>query len=560
MQQTCANGWCKQSFDVTDADLAFYDKVSPVFGGKKYAIPPPTRCPECRFQRRLASINQITVYTRPSSVSGKYMFSMFSEKVPFAVYENEYWWSNAWNELESGRIPDPQRAMFPQLNELQAATPHFALMTLKNVNCDFCNNASENKHCYLCFNTRRSEDCLCCERSVGSTNCTDCTDVAACELCYQCTACTHCYNTQESQECMECTDGLYLLNCRSCHSCFSCVNLRHAKYCIFNKQCTKEAYEEFLKEMTLSSYAQRKELERKALEFWQQQPRPHATMNMTENVSGNYIFQSKNVRDSYLVRNGEDLRFCSFAFDGVKDCYDFTAYGDQVEQTYEIARCGNRFSRSAFCYYCYDGCSDLFYCNFCVGCQDCFGCNGLRKKRYCIMNTQYTKEKYETTVPILIEQMRSSGEWGEFFPMTDSPFPYNHSMAQRYFPVSRSDAATQKLLWHEQKLAQSGQAIDPSVLPDKLPASDEPIITRSAVSGKAFKITGEEVKHRRRFSAPLPRESYDERMEERAKNLGGVHLYERMCAKTGKPILTTFPPASPWIIWDKDIYDQEFGG
>jgi len=48
-------------------------------------------------------------------------------------------------------------------------------------------------------------------------------------------------------------------------------------------------------------------------------------------------------------------------------------------------------------------------------------------------------------------------------------------------------------------------------------------------------------------------------MDERAKKLGGVKLYERTCAKTGKPILTTYPPESPYILWDRDVYEKEFG-
>ncbi len=63
----------------------------------------------------------------------------------------------------------------------------------------------------------------------------------------------------------------------------------------------------------------------------------------------------------------------------------------------------------------------------------------------------------------------------------------------------------------------------------------------------------------RRLGVPLPRAAYDERMEERAQKIGGVRLYGRTCAKTGKPISTTIPPDSPWILWDKDVYTSEFG-
>ena len=41
-------------FFVTDKDLEFYDKISPVFAGKKYVLPSPTLCPDERIRRRLA--------------------------------------------------------------------------------------------------------------------------------------------------------------------------------------------------------------------------------------------------------------------------------------------------------------------------------------------------------------------------------------------------------------------------------------------------------------------------------------------------------------------------
>jgi hypothetical protein len=68
----------------------------------------------------------------------------------------------------------------------------------------------------------------------------------------------------------------------------------------------------------------------------------------------------------------------------------------------------------------------------------CFGCIGLHNnEQYCILNRQYTKEEYETLVPQIIEHMIQTGEWGEFFPASLSPFGYNETVAQEYFPLSR---------------------------------------------------------------------------------------------------------------------------
>lgn len=534
MHRACTG--CGSDFEITDEDLAFYKKMSPSFGGTACQLPPPTDCPACRLRRRLAFINQITVYARTSSVSGKRMFSMFPNSAPFPVYENDYWWSDTWNALDYGKDPDFSVPFFQQHAELHRTVPRFALMVLNNEDCDYCNNVSMNKHCYLCFNTRRSEDCIRCERTIGCKNCLDCMDVSASERCYNCVACSQCYDLQDSQECANCSNSQFLFNCRSCRSCFGCTNLRQAEYCIFNKRHTKEEYEAFMQGIHLASFKEREEWRAKCTAFWQSQPRPHAVISMSENVSGNYLFQCKNVKDSFFARNAEDLRYCSLAVDNVKSCYDFSTYGDQVELAYESARCGNRFFRCGFCYYCYDGCADLWYCSYCVGCQDCFGCVGLRKKQYCIFNKQYTKAEYDALVPMIVAHMQTTGEWGRFFPIESSPNPYNHTFAQRYFPMTKEQVLKAGLVWEDDEFTDRTDAIQANDLPDTATATAKPFVVKSAVSGKHFSITTQEIRHSAMLKAPLPRTTYAEGMEDRASRLGGMMLYERTCAKTGKPI------------------------
>jgi hypothetical protein len=36
--------------------------------------------------------------------------------------------------------------------------------------------------------------------------------------------------------------------------------------------------------------------------------------------------------------------------------------------------------------------------------------------------------------------MKSTGEWGEFFPLPLSPFGYNETVAQDYFPLTSEEA------------------------------------------------------------------------------------------------------------------------
>jgi len=50
-------------------------------------------------------------------------------------------------------------------------------------------------------------------------------------------------------------------------------------------------------------------------------------------------------------------------------------------------------------------CLNSEYCFNCHGCNNIFGCVGLRKKNYCIFNKQYSKEDYEKLRVKMIEHM-----------------------------------------------------------------------------------------------------------------------------------------------------------
>ena len=67
---------CNTSFEITDKDLEFYDKISPIFQDKKYTIPTPTLCPDCRQQRRLSFRNDRKLYKGNCYITWKSFISM----------------------------------------------------------------------------------------------------------------------------------------------------------------------------------------------------------------------------------------------------------------------------------------------------------------------------------------------------------------------------------------------------------------------------------------------------------------------------------------------------
>jgi hypothetical protein len=555
MENNCRQ--CNTTFSIEQAHFDFYNKVSPVFAGVKGSIPSPTLCPSCRLQRRLAWRNQHFIYVRPSSTTQEKLFSVFTEDVPFPVVNNDEWWSDSWDALSFGRKYDFAQPFFQQLKDLRNVVPHIARNAFHNEQCDYCNNIIDSKNCYLSFNGTRLEDCMYIEGGCDARDCLDCTRVPSCELCYDCVQCSNCYNLQSSQFCVQCRDSCFLSHCRSCDHCFACVNLRNKRYCIYNKQCSKKEYEDYFAGRNLDSYAYRSALAREFLAFALQFPVPHVFNTMTENSTGNYIEKSKNVQDSFFVNGGEDLRFCFNVNNGTKDCCDVSVFGDTSELMYECAMSGLQCMNLRFCYECWMGCSELQYCMYCVGCEHCFACVGLRRKKFCILNMQYGEADYYDMARRIAEQMQHAGQWGEFFPMDLSPMPYNQSLAQLYFPLKQEEISAHGLCWKEKHQSKAAGAVDADELPDHLPESDQSFVIRSASSGNAFRITAQELQRYRRFCVPLPRNTYDERMDRRARRLGGIKLYNRICAKTGKRIISSYPPDSPWIVWDKEVYDME---
>ena len=80
---------CKISgkpFAIFQSDLDFYEKVSPIYGGKKYLLPVPTLCPEERWRRRLLFKNERTLFKNTCALTGKPIISIHAPDSGLKVY------------------------------------------------------------------------------------------------------------------------------------------------------------------------------------------------------------------------------------------------------------------------------------------------------------------------------------------------------------------------------------------------------------------------------------------------------------------------------------------
>ena len=535
---------CEKKFEITQEDLAYYDKISPVFSGKKVSLDSPTLCPDCRKQRRLSYRNERKLYHRTCDFSGKPIISMFSPDKELKIYRQQDWWSDQNDASVFGRDFDFSRSFFDQFMELFAQVPHMNLVGENNENSDFCNLTANCKNCYLVFESSNNEDCL---YSYWLQKCQDCTDVSfshECRSSYQIDDCYNCEKLLYSQHCTNCSDSAFLFDCLSCRDCFMCVNLKQKQYCILNEQYTKEAYEEKMKGFNLGST----EFINKAKEtfnaFRLQQPHRASQFVNVENCTGDYAHDSRNCMDCYHVHQAQDCKYAEHVWRNSKDNMDVSTVGRNAEFTYESINNGMDVYHNLFCIQCWTGVRDLIYCYSCFSCQDCFGCIGLKKKKYCILNKQYSKEEYEALVPRIIEHMEKTSEWGEFFPSELSPFAYNETVAQEYFPLSKEETLAKGLSWKEEDSTQN--YIGPkNGVPDDIHSTEESIcnkILSCEISGRPYKIIPQEFAFYQRMNLPIPKLSPDQRHLERAKARNPQRLWQRACFNCSKEIQTSYSP------------------
>ncbi len=552
MQSTCPH--CSGTFTIEHADLDFIERISPVIAGKKHLIPPPTFCPTCRRQRRFTHRNEKRLYQRTCAKTGKPIISIYSPDKNLVVFDKTEWWGDGWDAKAHAKDIDFSRPFFEQLRELQTVVPRMALQQENNQNSDYTGNTSHLKNCYLIFSADFDQDCAYGVWIERSKNCCDNLMIDECEQSYECFFSKKLYRCRNALHCSQCSDSAFLFDCRNCQSCLMCWGLRNKKHCIANVQYTKEEYEKRLKEFPLTSHKNYEAAKEQFAKLFAKAPRPAMRIQGTViDSTGDLLSQCQNCKDCYELTEGKDCRYCAGAFKVVDavDCNYFMG-----EFGYENCECFPMPQHSAFNMNSYGG-SDLYYCDMCMlNCRDCFGCVGLKRGQYCILNKQYTKNEYEALLPRLIDHMTKTGEWGQYVPAAMSLYAYNESQAQEEFPLTKKDATVKGWSWLDEE--ENNKSAGPAVpIPDDISDIDDTIcqqILRCEVTGKAYKIIPQELTFYRDLGIPIPRRCFDQRHTDRITHRNPRQLWTRKCGKCSKEIQSTYDPKRPEVVLCEECY------
>ena len=547
MQRTCQI--TGQQFETTEQELAFLQKMN---------LPVPNICYQERLRKRLAFRNDRKLFHRTCDQSGKQLISMYPADSPQTVIDKEIWWSESYDATSYGRDFDFSRPFFDQFYELMIAVPHPNLITLNSTNSEFTNYNGWNNNCYLCFAGNTLEDSCYCYNVENSKDCYDCLNLFESELCYQCVESENLYNCFFALHSKNCSESYFIEDCIGCRNCIFCYNLNNKEYCIQNQQVTKEQYEQYLKDLQLNT----KQGLETAYNFWRSESLKHpkkALHNIqTENCTGEYISQSKNCHNCYMVHaKNEDCNNIFNGFPIMKDSQDCCFSGENSELINETNSTGANAYNCICTMMVINNCKNISYSDYLIGCEDCLGCSGMHKKKYCILNKQYAKEEYETLKTKIIQHMKQTDELGQFFPIKFSPFAYNESVAQDYFPLSKQeiDQRGYKYKDPDQKEYQPQTYQVPQNITDA-PEDITQQILACTKTGKNFKLIAKDLAFYKKFSLAIPDLCPDQRHMQRLHLKNPPEIYQRTCAKTGQPILTSYSPDRPEIVYSEQAYNE----
>ncbi len=482
--------------------------------------------------------------------------------------------------MKYGKDYNFSKPFFEQLKELmlKIGLPHN--FVVEAIDSPYSTAAGHIKNCYLTFNIGMSENCAYGTNIQFSKECYDNLDLSKCELCYEGFMLAGCYQAHFSSNCADCQEVYFCRDCINCQNCFGCVNLRHKKYHIFNQPYSKEEYLKKLKEFNLGSYKNTFALKKRTNDFWLKHPVKFMHGRKNVNVTGEDIYNSKNVFDSYTIKDGQDMRYSQLIlFCPSKDCYDIAVAGGEL--CYEVEEAGGYQIKFSWMNLAKNiktldlGFYNIEYTIGAKNASDLFGCAGVRNRKYCILNKQYTKKEYEELIPKIKKHMNEMPyidkkgrvyKYGEFLPAEISPYAYNEALANEYFPLTKKQAIEKGHIWRDRPKPEYRVTIKTKDLPNHIKDVNNSILkeiiacdNKNCQGSGVFRLISPELKFYQKQNLPLPRLCPDCRHNKRVRQRNPMKLWKRQCMKKGcqTKFQTPYAPERKEIVYCEKCYNKE---
>jgi len=573
----CQN--CKKNFTVKPDDFSFYEKLK---------VPSPSWCPHCRFIRRLTFINHRSLYKRTCENCHNNTISMYHPNTPIIVWCVKCYISDTWDARDYAQEYNFSKTFFKQYKELKQSIPHRALdQNEKNgTGCEYSNLCYTSKNIYLSFDVGGSEDIKYSSYVFkNNKNCIDSLFIKENDRCYELVQAILNYNSSFLIESDQCIDSHFLYDCSNCVNCCLSSNIRNKSYIFKNKQLTKKEYKNAVATLQLETYSGQQKTGKEFIEMAQKAIHKYAHIKNSVKTVGDFIENSKNIYHSYGLVDAENAKYIFIGANTIRDSRDLVSVG-RLEECYEAILAGRGGSRVIFSFSCGGGSKNIFYCDSCRGCSDCFGCVGLSKKQYYIFNKQYSKEEYFKLIEKIkkhmddipyIDKIGRKYPFGECFPTELSPFAYNETIAFEEHPLLKNEIIASGYRWKDMETKSYIPTIKINALPDSIDDVADTIIDEIIEcpnQGKvetqctsAYRILPDELSFYRQMNLPIPRFCPNCRYHARLVWKNPFNFYERECmcelnnhnhqTKCLNTFETMYAPDRPELIFCKECYQAE---
>ena len=544
------------------------------------AVPPPTFCPACRFERRLSFFNMANLWKRTCGLCEKEFVSSYHPQAPYVTYCPACWWSDNWDPFSYGRDYDFSRPFFDQMQELWRAVPLLGISIGEQIIKDspYTNFAGRLKNCYLLFHGSENEDVAYGFDITRSRRCYDSSVLMQCERLYDS---MHNYQCNRGvgfrQQVDQSIDCFFLRDASNCRNCFGSANLRNKKYVWMNEECAKEEYEERLKNWDSGSYAAYARMRERVYAHWDSLPYRAQFDGFSTGSTGYNFFFSKNCKECYEVYNAENCKYMALVKEA-KDSYDITSWG-KLELGYDSCLVGGSNIKCSFLVNV--GARNGTYSVLQLAkAAHVFGSVSIKDGNYAILNKRYSKDDYFAMLPKIVEHMNKMPyvqrlqvpnaksqttieyRYGEFFPPEMSPYSYNETLAQKIFPLDEGSAAQKGLLWRSEERPRHAVTLAAADLPDHIKDARD-TITKEVIGcescGKGFRIIPDELAFLRDMKLPLPRQCpfcrIDEKLDIWTKELTST---ERTCTKCGAKTRTSTLLKDKPVLYCNSCYQKAF--
>lgn len=538
---------CKETgepFEITAKDIEMF---------KLLRVPPPTTVWWAAVRRHRAFMAGYDLFQRPA-MNGEVVVSFYDGESPAKILPKSEWNSDDFDPHVYQMSAATERPFFEQWAELSRNVPRPAIIQYGRIeNSEWCSYAFNYKDCYGSYAGTGVEDAVYSDSNGWSKHVLEVLLSGWCEFSYDSTCCMRSSRLLFCERCEDSMDLKFCLGCRNCSDCFGCSNLKNKKFCFLNEQLSEEEYRKRMAEIDLSDSRVVDQWRKKIGKMFESTYRRAAHVIRSEAAIGDDIEDCRDV-SGVTVRKSERAYYC-FGIGSLGRDIMRLSYGGEVERCYECADALSSFN-NLFCIST-NNCINVEYSELLANCENCFGCIGLKFKKFCIFNRQYTEEEYWPLLDAIKTAMLERGEYGEFFSYSASPFAYNLSHSGMMFPLGKEEVEPLGGRWYDWPAAPDAE--DVSVIPERLADVTDDIVKkrfRCPETGRAFFFIPREIAMHRELNVALPRVHPIVGRIRRTAIAMPPRLYERTCSSCGIAVQTRIPPTVTSPVLCQSCYEQ----